>query len=363
MQGIYCTREGWEFHRRMARVFGEEGWLGLSWPTRYGGGGRSPMEHFLFFEAVSEHEAPGVDAMAVRMFAPTLLVGGTEEQKERLLPPILRGEACYCQGWSEPNAGSDLASLTTTAVRDGDGYVVNGQKIWTTGAHFAEYMFLLARTDPEARRSRGLSMFHLRMDTPGVEVRPIRSMTGHHFNEVFFDDVRVPARDLIGGEGKGWELTRATMNFERSGIGSFLRVRNAVRRLVEHAKTTRRDGRLLSEDPAVREKLARLATLVEVGRTLAYEIAWFQASEGLDLPAHLASASKLFATRTEQLLATYGTEILGPYGPLLESEWAPMGAHMAELYQETIATNIAGGSSEIQRNIIAWTAAGLPRSA
>lgn len=361
MQGIYGSPEGFAFHRRMARVFGEEGWLGLSWPSRYGGRDRSPMEHFLFFESVAEHEAPGVDAMAVRMFAPTLLLGGTEEQKERLLPPILRGEATYCQGWSEPNAGSDLASLGTTAIRDGDAYVVNGQKIWTTGAHLAEFMFLLARTDPASTRSRGLSMFHLRMDTPGLVVRPIESMTGRHFAEVFFEDVRIPARDLIGAEGEGWSLTRATMNFERSGIGSFLRIRNVVGKLVRYAKTTTRDGRLLAEDPSVREKLARLATMVEVGRSLSYAIAWYQTHEGLDLPAHLASESKLFATRAETMLATYGTEILGPYGQLLDSEWTPLGGQLTELYQETVATNIAGGSSEIQRNIIAWAGVGLPR--
>lgn len=362
LEGIYSSDEGFAFHKYMAGKMGEKGWLSMAWPEKYGGREASIMEQVIFDEARGYYNAPGVDGFAVGMFAPTLIAGATEEQKERLLPPIAKGEAFYCQGWSEPDAGSDLASLTTTAVRDGDYYVVNGQKTWTTGAHKAGYMFLLARTDSESRRSKGLSVFHLPMSLPGIQVRPLLYMNGKHlYNEVFFKDVKIPARDLIGREGEGWALTRQTMNFERSGAGGFSGVRRYLEKLIDYARNTKRDGRPISKDPLTRKKIAELYIGSEVGQTLAYKIAWMQQKKDFSGLITAASESKLFSTELGVQMARYGTEMMGMYGQLEDDVLAPMGGSMVELYQLAKGATIYAGSNEIQRNLIAWTGLGLPR--
>ena len=285
-----------------------------------------------------------------------------DEQKKRLLPPIAKGEVQYCQGWSEPNAGSDLASLRTTAIKEGDHYIVNGQKTWTTAAHRADHMFLLARTDPSQKRSRGLSVFNIDMSLPGIEVRPIEYMNGATiYNEVFFTDVKVPATELIGDENDGWKQTRDTMNFERSGAGSFAAIRHRLEELIEYVKTTKRDGRFLSEDPLVRQKLARLYTDMESGRALAYKIAWLQEKGNLVFSPAAASESKVFASELGQRMADLAIDIMGPYGHVEHSKWSPLGGSMIDTYQSSIGFNICAGSNEIQRNIIAWVGVGLPR--
>jgi alkylation response protein AidB-like acyl-CoA dehydrogenase len=272
------------------------------------------------------------------------------------------GEAFYCQGWSEPDAGSDLASLTTTAVKDGDHYVINGQKTWTSGAHRADHMFLLARTDPDSTRSRGLAMFNLRMDCPGIEVSPILYMDNKHlYNDVFLTDVRVPEDDRIGPENEGWNLTRATMNFERSGAGVFTAVKRTLQEIIDYVKTTKRDGKFLSENPIVRQKIAKIFIDTEVGQALAYRITWLQQQGGLIFAASAASESKVFGTELSQRMANYTTEIMGLYGQLEESQWAPMEGSMTTLYQFCPGMNIWAGSNEIQRNLIAWVGLNLPR--
>jgi 3-oxocholest-4-en-26-oyl-CoA dehydrogenase alpha subunit len=362
LEGIYATEEGFEFHRYMARKLAEKNWLALGWPKADGGLEATIMEQVIFDEVIGYHNAPGVDPFAVGMFAPTLLAGANEEQKQRLLQPIARGEAFYCQGWSEPDAGSDLASLTTTAIRDGDEYVINGQKTWTTGAHRAGFMFMLARTDPASRRGKGLSVFHLSMDLPGIEIRPIHYMDGKHvYNEVFFKDVRVPAADLIGVEGDGWNLTRQTMNFERSGAGGFSGAKRLLEDLIEYTKTTERDGLPLSKQPSVRRKIAELFIGSEVGQTLAYRIAWLHEKKDIMSLITAACESKLFSTELAQQLANDATEIMGPYGQLDSCEWAPLNGSMVELYQFCKGATIFAGTNEIQRNLIAWTGLGLPR--
>jgi alkylation response protein AidB-like acyl-CoA dehydrogenase len=320
------------------------------------------MEQVIFDEVRGYYNAPGVDGFAVGMFAPTLLAGATEAQKERLLPPIAKGEAFYCQGWSEPDAGSDLASLTTTAIREGDHYIVNGQKTWTTGAHRAEYMFLLARTDPESKRGKGLSVFHLRMDLPGVQVRPLLYMNGKHvYNEVFFNEVKIPVEDLIGVEGEGWALTRQTMNFERSGAGGFSGAKRYLEQLIEYTQNTNRNGQPLSKDPNARRKIAELFIGSEVGKSLAYKIAWMHQKGDFAGLITAASASKLYSTELAQKLANYATEIMGLYGQLEEGPHAPMQGSMTELFQMCKGATIYAGTNEIQRNLIAWTGLGLPR--
>ena len=359
---VYETEETYKFHRNMARKLGQKGWLARAWPKEYGGEGASPIEQLLFNEIREKYNAPGVDFIGLHMFAPTLLIGATDEQKKRLLPPIAGGEVFYCQGWSEPDAGSDLAALATSAIRDGDHYVVNGQKIWTSGAHKADCMFLLARTDPESKRSKGLSVFYLRMDYPGIEVHPIRYMNGmNSYNEIFFNDVRIPEGDRIGPENEGWQLTRTMMNFERSGVGQYAAGKKALEEIIEYVKTTKRDGRFLSKHPIVRRKIAKLFIDLEAGYTLAYKIAWLQEKKGLKVAACAASESKVFGTELMQRIAGFATEIMGLYGQLEPSKWAPLYGKMVDLYQTSIGSNIASGSNEIQRDIIAWSGLRLPR--
>lgn len=362
LEGVYATEEGFAFHKYMAKKLAEKGWISMAWPKEYGGQGASIMEQVLFNQSRGYHDAPGVDGFAVGMFAPTLMVGATDEQKERLLPPIANGEAFYCQGWSEPDAGSDLASLTTTAIRDGDEYVVNGQKTWTTGGHRAEYMFLLARTDPDSKRGKGLSVFHHRMDLPGIEIRPLLYMDGKHvYNEVFFKDVRIPAKDLIGVEGEGWALTRQTMNFERSGSHGLGASKRKLEEMIKYVKSTKRDGKLLAEDPIVRQKLAKLHIDTQMGESLASKIAWLQRQNDMSSVITAASEAKIFTTELGQRVSNFSTEIMGQYGQLEESKWAPLNGSMVELYQFSVGQNIYAGSNEIQRNLIAWTGLGLPR--
>jgi len=360
-EGVFATDEGTAFFRHMARKLGEKGYLSRPWPKEYGGVEAPLIDQSIFNEIMTIYNAPGYDIFGLNMLAPTLLVGGTEEQKQRLLPPMARGEVKYCQGWSEPNAGSDLASLTTMAIKDGDHYIVNGQKAWTTLAHRADRMFLLARTDPESRRSKGLSFFVLSMDTPGIEVRPINFLDNSHlYNEVFFNNVKIHKRDRIGPENSGWELTRKTMTFERSGLERFANGKIVLQRIIDYVKTTKRDGKYLSENSNIRQEIARLYTDLEAGIALSQKILWLQEEGGLVMAATLPSEGKLFTTELIQRLMEFGTVVMGLYGQVSSSKWAPLGS-MLNHHLYTPSENIAAGSSEIQRNLIAWTGLGLPR--
>ena len=362
LEAMLSHDEGWEFHRSMARKLGEKGWLSLAWPTKYGGQEASVIDQVIFSEVRGYHKAPGVDIFGIGIVAPTLLVAASEEQKERFLPPIAKAEVMYCQGWSEPNAGSDLASLTTKAVQDGDDYVVNGQKIWTSGAHRADMMFTLVRTNPNEKRGKGLTYLLLDMNTPGITIRPIENMDrSHMFNEVFFDDVRVPIANRIGNENEGWAITRQSMNFERSSVGVFSENMRTLEELVQFTKEVKRDGKPLSENQVIRNKLAELATELEIGRALAYKIAWMQQKGGLFMAASAASAAKVFGSELAQRLTYVGCEIMGMYGQVAHSKWSPLNGKFQSDYQNCLGHNIAAGTSEIQRNLIAWVGLGLPR--
>ncbi|MBE0415875.1 MAG: acyl-CoA dehydrogenase family protein [Dehalococcoidia bacterium] len=356
--------EGWPFHRYMARRLSEKGWLVRPWPREYGGVDAPMIEQVIFSEVMGYHRAPGRDIFGIGMIGPTLLVAGNEEQKKEHLPPIARAERFWCQGWSEPNAGSDLASLTTRAVRDGDDYIINGQKTWTSGAHFADWSFILARTNPEEKRSRGISFFLVDMKSPGVTVRPLLGMNGTHlFNEVYYDDVRVPARNRVGEENEGWAITRATMNFERSSIETVGVVKRELEELAAFCKETKWNGKTLSQNPFVRHRLAQLAIEIDVGRALAYRTAWLQEKGGLLLSADAASAAKVYGTELAQRLAYTGYQIMGLYGQVkMGSKWAPLHGSYESSSQLCMGMNLAGGSSEVQRNMIAWFGLGLPRT-
>ncbi len=361
LEAQYGTDEGFAFHKYMIERLTEKGYRTMAWPTEYGGRGASFMDQFIFNELKGYYNAPGFEA-GINLFGPTLLMFGNDDQKERLLMPIAKGEVTYCQGWSEPNAGSDLASLQMSAVRDGDHYVLNGQKIWTTGAHRADRIFVLARTNPDEKRGKGLSVFSADMKTPGIVVRPIKFLDGNHlYNEVFFTDVRIPECDRIGEENAGWESTRATMNFERSGVGFYAGNRKLFENLLEHVKTTKRGKRYLYEIPSVRQKLAEIYGKIQAGYSLAYKITWLQNQGDMLLSAASAAESKVFVTELTQSLANAGTEILGLHGQLKHSKWAPLMGMFPLGYQWCPGGTISMGSNEVMRSLIAWVGLGLPR--
>jgi alkylation response protein AidB-like acyl-CoA dehydrogenase len=286
---------------------------------------------------------------------------GTDEQKARFLPPITKGEAVWCQGFSEPGAGSDLASLQTTAVQDGDEFVVNGSKIWTSYAHLADWMILLARTDPEAPKHKGISFFLLDMKTPGITVAPLIDALGRHqFNQVFFDNVRVPRDCLVGELNRGWYVSTATLDFERSGIQRVMGSLRTFRQLVTYARETQRNGRPVAAHPLVRYKLADLQVEFEVGRLLSYRVAWMQARG--QIPNYEASVAKLYGTELAQRLANAGVRIMGLGGQLGPgSPWAPLQGKLETLYLAAAALTVAAGTSEIMRGIIAGRGLGMPR--
>ncbi len=364
LEGMVGSDEGWAFHVKMARKLAEKGWLVRPWLKEYGGLDAPIIEQLLFSELMGYYRTPGIDIWGIGMLGPTLLAVGNDEQSREHLPPMARAERFWCQAWSEPNSGSDLASLTTRAVRDGDDYIINGQKIWTSGAQHADWMFMIARTNPEEKRSRGLSFFLLDMKTPGITIRPLYSMEGSHlFNEVFFDDVRVPARNRVGEENQGWAVTRAMMNFERSNVGMMSGMRRSLEELVKFCKETKWNGKTLAENPFVRHRLAQLAIEIDVGRALSYRIAWLQEKGGLLLAAHAASAAKVYGSELAQRFAYTGYQIMGLYGQVKKgSKWAPLMGTFESASQLCMGMNIAAGTSEIQRNLIAWIGLGLPRT-
>ncbi len=346
------------FNRQLAR----QGWLVPAWPVEYGGRGWSPIEQLILTEELVYARAPaGARLFGVHMVGPTLILHGTEEQKRRFLPPIARGEVVWCQGFSEPGAGSDLASLQTRAVRDGDDYVINGQKIWTTAGHRADWMILLARTDPDAPKHRGITYFLVDMKSPGITVRPLVNMVGRHeFNEVFFENVRVPAENVVGEVNRGWYVATTTLDLERSSIAAMANGRRMLDDLLAFCRTERWDGLRLIDHPRVRPVVADLHIGVEVGRLFSYRVAWLQAQGRV--PNVEASQAKLFAAELSQKVAQGGMRVLALYGPLREgSPWARIRGRFATHYLWTVSQTYAGGSVEIQRQIIATRGLGLPR--
>jgi alkylation response protein AidB-like acyl-CoA dehydrogenase len=327
----------------------------MTWPHEYGGGGRTYVERAIVTEELLRAGAPtAAHWVGDRQIGPALLAHGTEDQKREFLPRIVRGELVFCLGMSEPGAGSDLASLKTRAVDDGDAFVVDGQKVWTSFAHVADYCYLVARTNPEAPRHRGLSELLVDMRLPGITVRPLVDMTGeHHFNEVFFDGVRVPKTALIGERDRGWFQIASQLDYERAGIERLLSYAPLFRDLETYI---RESGR--AKDPLIRQELARFRGELLVGRLLIYRIAW-KLSQGIAPTAETALA-KLFGTELEQRIARFAGRVLGPYGAL-ESGAAPLGGRVARAILNAPGLTIRGGTVEILRNIVAQRGLELPR--
>ncbi len=361
----------WEFDRKAddpeareaaaewAAALSERGWVAPHWPTEYGGGGMTVAEQFVFRQEMAEASAPAVGGSGVSLLGPTLIVHGTDEQKAKYLPPILAGERVWAQGYSEPGAGSDLASVATRAVRDGDEYVVNGQKIWTSGAHAADSIFALTRTDPDAPKHRGISFLLIEdIHAPGITVRPLVNLNDkHYFNETFFEDVRVPASNLVGEENRGWYVGMTLLDFERSNIGGAVGARRTLRALMAHATSGDAPGMTQLGAGPRRAALAERWIETEVMFQYSFRIVSMQQA-GL-IPNYEASTAKLFNSELVQRLALTGTRVFGLHSNNGDESTAAGG--FARAYLAAVPATIRGGTSEVQRNIIATRGLGLPR--
>ena len=352
--------------REICRKLAERGWLTMAWPKEYGGQEASVWKQAILREEMwAHHEPRGPQYMNLSYIGPCIMRFGTAEQKRRFLPPMARGEVIWTQGFSEPDAGSDLASLRVWAKRRDDRYVVNGQKIWNSYADApADWCFLLARTDPAAKKQHGLSVFLVDMRTPGITVRPVASMAGpHELNEIFFDDVEVPDDCRLGEENRGWEIVTAGLTFERVGIARYARAGRVLEMLVSWAKETRDpgdpSGRLLAEDPEVRQKLADLRVRYEAARLLNYRVISMIATGAV--PRTEASVARVHNTLLEQQVGHVGLELLGLGGMLtLDAKWAPLRGLVYRQWVGNVPTTITAGTLEIQKNLIA-RGLGLPR--
>jgi alkylation response protein AidB-like acyl-CoA dehydrogenase len=345
----------------LARELGDRRWLALPWPERYGGGDASYLKQLVYNEEIAYHAAPTGSAAGVQWVGPSILRFGDEAQRELYLPRIAAGEDSWCTLYSEPGAGSDLAAIQTRAVRDGDEWVLNGQKLWAAGAGNATLGWLAARTDPGAPKHRGISTFVLPMDAPGITVRPIEDITGSRMlNEVYLENVRIPADHLVGEENRGWYQVAQTLDMERSGVGAFATGKRNVEKLVDVAKE-RRD--ILAQRPASRYELADRWIELEVGYQVAYRIPFLQ--EQGATPNYEASISKLYGAELTQRIAQTGVQLLGTAGQLAphadQSAVAPMGGGLSRNYLSAVAATIASGTSEVQRGVIARRGLGLPR--
>ena len=349
----------WEFSRGMLRKLGAKKWHSLSWPKE-NGGLDSIAKQFILSDEMYYNELPGVDLQGALMCAPTLIQYGTEEQKQEHLTKIAKGEEVWAQGFSEPGAGSDLAAVASKAVEKDDCFILDGQKVWSTGAHRADWTFLLARTDPEAPKHRGISFFLLDLKTPGVTVRYLPNIVGTYC-EIFFDSVRVPKENLVGNKNQGWRVTGAVLGYERSGIHRIAAARRNLHRLLEFAQETKRNGVPLFKNPVVRNRLTSLVVEGEAVRLLAHRIVWMQGNgQSVD---HQASMSRVSGAEFQQHVAQAAMQLLGHYGPLEEGcKWAPLQGFFLRQYLYAMAATVGAGTAEVQRNIIAQRGLGLPRN-
>ena len=356
--------EAYAFLRKWQATLYDAGFIGITWPKEYGGQGLTFVEEMILHQEMALQKAPPMlNVLGVGMAGPTIIAYGTEEQKKRYPAKILSCEEIWCQGYSEPNAGSDLASLQTRAVKDGDHWVINGQKVWTSLAHIADWMMLLARTDPEAPKHKGITYFLLDMKSPGVTVKPLKQLTGDaEFNEVFFDNVRVHESRVLGGVNNGWGVGLTTLMYERLalGFGLQVRLRISVDQLVDMARRMEKNGRSLTKDPVMRQKLAQLWIDTEsLKYTGARAVTRLLKGE---LPGPEASTGKMMWVETHQRLQELAMEIQGPYSQLARGSAAAVdGGVWQYSFLRSRANSIEGGTTEIQKNIIGERVLGLPK--
>jgi len=344
---------------KMWRKFGAKGWIGLTWPKEYGGQGASLWKEMTLLQELAYRGVPGMDLAIAQ--ADLLLNFGTEEQKRRFIPPITRGEVKWAIGMSEPNAGSDTFAVQLKAVEEGDCFVLNGQKIWSSGAHHAKYQVVYARTDPN--KHLGLSVFIVDLESPGITMSQIAQMTGiPAFCEVFFDNVRVPKENLLGEKNGGWQILLHAFGAERTyGLFIIYNTKRYLEQLVQYCQETEVNGQPLAKDPLIRNRLAQLAIEIEVGLNLGHELNWM-ATRGIST-VKASSQIKVHGAAVAQRLANLGQQILGLYGPLNEdSKWVKLGGRFRHTYLSAVAFSMAGGTSETSRNHIAGRfGLGLPR--
>lgn len=356
------------FARWWQRCLFEGGWAGITWPSEYGGRGASLIEQLIYNEEYARLRAPDILALkiALSLVGPTIIACGTTAQKQRYLQPILRGDEIWCQGFSEPNAGSDLASVRTRAERDGEDFVVNGQKIWTSSAHYADMMFLLCRTEPDKPKHQGLSYLLLSMQTPGIEVRPLRTMTGKAtFNEVFFSDVRVPAHQIVMDRGDGWTVANITLKYERMMLGDANKFAHRVHRIKALMETTRIDGERLIDKPEWHDRLVRLQGEMMASKYHQLRLLT-DAAKGVDSGLGRLVV-KLYGTEMGYRLSALAVDVYGAaglaYDPHDEGQAGDddpaTSWHADHMYD--LGLIIGGGSSQIQKNIISERGLGMPR--
>jgi alkylation response protein AidB-like acyl-CoA dehydrogenase len=344
-----------EFHKKLAK----QRWWGIGWPKEFGGLGKTAVEQYIFIEEMERAGAPGMQ-LSITSVAPTIARVGTRAQQLHWLPRIMRGEVDFALGYSEPEAGTDLASLETRAVLDGDHWVITGQKMWNTGAHMATHNWLAVRTETAAPKHRGISLLIVPMKAPGITVQPLWTWPGLRTNAVFFDNVRVPADHLIGERGQGFYYAMMALDFERIQIGSVGMLRRFYDLLKAFVRQARRDGRPLGTIPWVRRRMAELATDIEVGRMLGLVNAWL-IDQGV-VPTKESSMVKVFASELSARLASVGMDILGLAGQLAADDpTAPLHGRLQWLYKTAPLLRFGGGTNEVQRLIIAQRGLGLPR--
>jgi alkylation response protein AidB-like acyl-CoA dehydrogenase len=354
-----------EFMRDWQRRLYEGGFLGMAWPREFGGQGASQIEMAIFNEEVARVRAPApLNVLGLTMAAPTIITYGTDDQKKRYLPKILSCEEIWCQGFSEPDSGSDVAAARTRAELQGDEFVVNGQKVWTTLGHIADWCMLLVRTDPDAPKHRGLSYLLVDMKSPGITVRPLRQMTGEaEFNEMFFEDVRVPRQNLLGGLNEGWRVATTTLMNERgtTALASVMRYRIVFEEILDLVRSMTRNGAPAIGDPAIRQRLAQFYVELEMLRFTSYR-AFSQILKGGN-PGPEGSISKLAWSELNQRMQEFVIELEGPASQLVKgSPYAVQNGRWQHHFLRSRANTIEGGTSEIQRNIIAERVLGLPKA-
>jgi alkylation response protein AidB-like acyl-CoA dehydrogenase len=357
--------ESFGYLRAWQRKLYEGGWAAVSWPKEYGGRSATLMQQAIFWEEMARVEAPPMaNSLGLGLIGPTIIAYGTGAQKKRFIPKILSAEEIWCQGFSEPNAGSDLASLQAEARLEGSEYVVNGQKVWTSYGWIGDWCELVVRTDPSVPKHKGLTVLLVDMKSKGVEVRPLRQMTGEsEFNEIFFRDVRVPAENVLGKVNDGWNVAISTLMHERGSYGARLHLlfKRNINRLIELSRTVRRNGHTASQDPLVRQKLAQCYAEIEIMRL--NQLRAFSRITATGIPGPEGSIQKIFWSELNQRVQQLAQELLGPYGQLMKGDPEAIDNGLWSYgYLRSRGNTIEAGTSEVQRNIIGHFVLGLPRS-
>jgi alkylation response protein AidB-like acyl-CoA dehydrogenase len=349
----------WDFCLAFRKQLAQHGYVGIGWPSQYGGAGKDMVYQLILAEEMEYHRAPGMDG-TLTYIPSAIMAYGSEEQKQRYIPRIATGEVTFFLGYSEPEAGSDLAALRMQAEVDGDDFLLTGEKAFSSEAQHADYGWVAARTDPNAPKHRGISLFIVDMQSPGISMGGFTTMSGWHHPTVSFDHVRVPKAELVGEVNRGWYYIMGAIDFERAALGNPGMALHAFDRLVHHCKTTQRHGKPLLDDPLVQQRLAELYTDVEAVRLLSY---WVGSMHARDLqPQHETSLSVLAKRETVRALDTYGTELLGSSGQLRRGDpLAPQDGGILHDYLDRMYFSFAAGGFDITRNVLATRGLGLPR--